>query len=1062
MAMSAASGGGMLPTSRRKPLFRTFVSLYRSEFAFQGMVDFAAIGLVVLLFLHPPSKDQMRSWLSRVGIGSSETRPEAAATAPPQTGPSQMTKPGPGQASVPPAGSQPPQGPQAGLTPQSKPIIFPAEIAKPALANVMLVEIGETAFRNSRAADQQRLLAARSAYRSGRGAEIVDILKDADGRDPNVAFMRGLGLLFRGDEASVKAAEEALRTATAANHTLAEALLGRLLVTAPKGVTKNVAEGQRLIEAAATGGDPQGQRVAAIAYIGADFGSFQPDRAAALFKRAAEAGDPQAMFHYARVLSEGIGVPPDRAGAIDYLGRAAAAGLTSAQLTLGDILLEQYEAKTLNDPADAVAWYERAAQKGFSWYALNKLQRLYGWAGRDTPWNDKKRYYELTKQCSGLADMYCQYSFSVVFQEGWGTAKDPFRAYVHALIARDLGQPNIKTDLIDKLGNLLTAKERADAMERARTLRPKLKPVPNLVVFQYPDAVRPSPWASIEDIEKGTPSQQAQPGQPGGQQAAVPIGFPDWSVKPSGFYYWRIAFDPQAFNNEPPQLRSALLAARAAYVEQNPQAIVDALRGADASNPSVNLFKGIATLRLSDDPPDAETRGLLMAESFRHLNAAAGAGDVKAAAILGVLQTLNLQGIPRDVSRAQELAERAARSNDAFAVRQLGINMLTGAFGSADPARAADLMWTAAELGDPVANIIISAFFQNGTGVPVDMEKAEKYLRRAADLGLTNAQAALGDWILNRYAKKLIPSPEEGVRYLERAYNGGRYLYGVWRLAVLYDYEGRDPPWRDRNKALDYARKCAPYSYEYCHFSLGVIYANLNDSIRSWASYTIARGLGSSEAVGRLDTLEKSMTQSELDRARKLADQIKRELRPIPTGIVVQDVAAAAPIGALTPVAAVNYADELTDWGIRAQTNLKYDVGSKTPITIPGGRRITTQELKDLGSRALVLDVLDERTGHYTIPGAIHLPGAGNYGSGHFDDRLQDNFYAALSGLARRYPDRPLVFFCASAQCWESYNAALRAMKMGFQNVLWYRGGLLSWKAANLPVTAPTETQPIR
>src|SRR5207248_549621 len=139
-----------------------------------------------------------------------------------------------------------------------------------------------------------------------------------------------------------KAAEAALRTAVEANHTLAKILLGRALVTAPKGVTKNVDEGRRLIEAAVATHDPQAQRVAAIAYISADFGSFEPDRAASLFKLAAEAGDPQAMFQYARVLSEGIGVPANQGAAVDFLGRAAAAGLTDAQLTLGTWLLEQY------------------------------------------------------------------------------------------------------------------------------------------------------------------------------------------------------------------------------------------------------------------------------------------------------------------------------------------------------------------------------------------------------------------------------------------------------------------------------------------------------------------------------------------------------------------------------------------------------------------------------------------------------------------------------------------------------------------------------------------------
>lgn len=237
MAMSAAHGGGMLPTNRRKPLLRTFISLYRGEFAFQGMVDFFVIGLVVMLFLHPPSAGQLHALLSGIGIGTKETQPSAVATAPVptgQSGASQPTKqsqvaPAPAKPAAP--GAQAPQGQQTSVAPPSKPLVFPAEIARPSLANVMLLEIGETAFRNSRASDQQRLLAARAAYRNGRGAEIVDILKEADGRDPNVAFMRGLGLLIRGDEASGKAAEEALRTAAAAHHTLAEVLLGRVLIT---------------------------------------------------------------------------------------------------------------------------------------------------------------------------------------------------------------------------------------------------------------------------------------------------------------------------------------------------------------------------------------------------------------------------------------------------------------------------------------------------------------------------------------------------------------------------------------------------------------------------------------------------------------------------------------------------------------------------------------------------------------------------------------------------------------------------------------------------------------
>ena len=48
--------------------------------------------------------------------------------------------------------------------------------------------------------------------------------------------------------------------------------------------------------------------------------------------------------------------------------------------------------------------------------------------------------------------------------------------------------------------------------------------------------------------------------------------------------------------------------------------------------------------------------------------------------------------------------------------------------------------------------------------------------------------------------------------------------------------------------------------------------------------------------------------------------------------------------------------------------------------------------------------------------------------------------------------DAPMVFFCQGAHCWESYNASLRAIDLGYTNVYWYRGGLSSWQEAGLPV----------
>lgn len=1082
MATTAAQGGGMLPpTNRRKPLLRTFLSLYRSEIAFQGMVDFAVIGTAVLLFLHPPA--QMRSWLGLVGVGSgggAGSQQQAAVVPPPPPASQSGLVPQGGSSSA--AQPQPQTRPQPQIQPQTqtqtqtqaqpkpvaappaKPIVFPQEINKPSLANVMLVEISENAFRTSSATDQQRLLAARTAHRSGRQAEILDILKDADGDDPNVAFMRSIGYLSRGDEESHKAGEAALRLAAEHGHSLAKLLLGRVLITAPKGITKNIAEGQKLIEEVAATGDAQAERVAGIGYISAEFGSFQPGRAAAMFKKAAKAGDPQAMFHYARLLEEGIGVPADHDAAVDFLGRAAASGLTAAQYALGAWLIDLYAAKASDNPNEGAAWLEKAMDRGFSLLALNKLQVLYGDAGRAPPWNDKSKVFTLAQKCSGIADVYCQNNLSISYESGWGTAVDLVRAYVHKLIARDLGHPRLTAKQIDDLGNKLTSQERADAAERARTLRQKLHSYPALVVFQYPEITRPSPWVSIEQVEKDDKSAVAQNSQKKESSTPSPdaIQFQAYIANPTGFYYWTIAFDPADYKDRPPRLQAALRTALAAYREKQAQKMLNALAGADAKDPAVNLLKGIASLTLANDG-GAET----YAQAERHLRAAADAGDVKAAAILGNLLTLKRDGINRNLDQARDYAERAARSSDGFAVRQLAIDVLAGHFGKADPTRAADLMWTAAELGDPAANAMVAAMFQNGVGVPADSAKAEAYLRRSAELGYTDSQLILGDWIIDRYAKKRIDSPEEGVRILENAYRDAHSIYAVWRLVVLFYSEGREAPWRDRRKALEYAKKCAPYSYSSCHVALGTIYSYFKDNGRSWAHYNIARGLGWSKAAQWLEKLEKSMTKNEIAQARTLSESLRRDLKPVPIVVAILDKSAAtasAPSGEVVPAAtAKNFAGELTDWGVPPQTSLKEMVGSRTPLSLPGVTRITTQDVRQMISNALLVDVLND-TGllHLTIPNAVHIPGGGNYGEGRFNDRIQDQFEKVMASLVKRNPNKPIIFFCASALCWESYNAALRAQKMGLRNVFWYRGGIRSWQAAKLPLGVPAEVHKIK
>ena len=59
---------------------------------------------------------------------------------------------------------------------------------------------------------------------------------------------------------------------------------------------------------------------------------------------------------------------------------------------------------------------------------------------------------------------------------------------------------------------------------------------------------------------------------------------------------------------------------------------------------------------------------------------------------------------------------------------------------------------------------------------------------------------------------------------------------------------------------------------------------------------------------------------------------------------------------------------------------------------------------------------------------------------------------AALSGGDK---SRAIVFFCSSVRCWLSYNAALRAVRLGYAGVYWYRGGIAAWLAAGGAVAQP-------
>jgi rhodanese-related sulfurtransferase len=153
---------------------------------------------------------------------------------------------------------------------------------------------------------------------------------------------------------------------------------------------------------------------------------------------------------------------------------------------------------------------------------------------------------------------------------------------------------------------------------------------------------------------------------------------------------------------------------------------------------------------------------------------------------------------------------------------------------------------------------------------------------------------------------------------------------------------------------------------------------------------------------------------------------------------------------------------ERQDFGVQPTAQLHSGpMHGPTPASIPGGQVVTTKGLVALvqGNQSpyLLFDVLG---GAEMLPGA--LPAAAASQPGSFSDQTQQQFGAFIQQQTGGRKDIPLIFYCLSPQCWMSYNAALRAINMGYTNVLWYRGGIETWKMAGLPIQQSYGPQPQR
>ena len=139
-----------------------------------------------------------------------------------------------------------------------------------------------------------------------------------------------------------------------------------------------------------------------------------------------------------------------------------------------------------------------------------------------------------------------------------------------------------------------------------------------------------------------------------------------------------------------------------------------------------------------------------------------------------------------------------------------------------------------------------------------------------------------------------------------------------------------------------------------------------------------------------------------------------------------------------------------------------------TPETLRGGRVVTTEEAEKIwrSRSASFVDVLPRPPRPKTlpegtiwhdkprldIPGSIWLP---DTGYGELAPSMADYFAGGLQKASGGDKTRLLILYCL-VDCWMSWNAAKRALALGYSNVAWYRDGTDGWSAAGLPLESAT------
>jgi PQQ-dependent catabolism-associated CXXCW motif protein len=141
-----------------------------------------------------------------------------------------------------------------------------------------------------------------------------------------------------------------------------------------------------------------------------------------------------------------------------------------------------------------------------------------------------------------------------------------------------------------------------------------------------------------------------------------------------------------------------------------------------------------------------------------------------------------------------------------------------------------------------------------------------------------------------------------------------------------------------------------------------------------------------------------------------------------------------------------------------------------TPATLAGARVVTTAEAEAIwkSGNAVFVDVMPRAPRPQNLPAGtlwrekprLNIPGSHwlpDTGYGELAPTTETYLKAGLQRITGDDRTKALVIYC-QRDCWMSWNAAKRAVSMGYSHVIWYPDGTDGWDEAWLPLE---EAQPL-